>query len=217
MQVVKRIGNKRKPVPAALAANPDAARPKNVAMKRRGRVPSPHTEYGPYAYTEISGNQGANWVMISQPMVVQLELGGWIKRNENGLYVLVEFVQGFLRYREELQHRRRTRASAATRLQEARALAIELRIARDSGDVVQMSEAIGLVQSIAGATRAEFGSLPSRVTRDLEQRVIIEKEVNQSLNRLADKLANEISNIESSGEGYPGGADEDDPIGPGKA
>jgi hypothetical protein len=65
MQVVKRIGNKREPVPAALAANPDAARPKNVAVKRRGRVPSPHTEYGPYAYTEISGKQGANWVMIS--------------------------------------------------------------------------------------------------------------------------------------------------------
>jgi hypothetical protein len=50
--------------------------------------------------------------MISQPMVVQLELGGWIKRNQNGLYYLVEFVQGFLRYREELQNRRRIRASA---------------------------------------------------------------------------------------------------------
>jgi hypothetical protein len=62
MQVVKRIGNKRKPSPAALAANPDAARPQKIAEKRRGRVPSPHTEYGPYAYTEISGNQGANWL-----------------------------------------------------------------------------------------------------------------------------------------------------------
>jgi hypothetical protein len=178
-------------------------------------VPSPHTEYGPYAYTEISGNQGANWIMISQPMVVQLELGGWIKRNQDGVYVLVEFVQGFLRYREELQNRRRTRASAATRLQEARALAIELRTARDSGELVQMSEAVGLVQAMAGATRAEFGSLSARVTRDLQLRGVIETEVNESYNRLADKLAKEIADIEPGGEEYPESADEDDAIGPG--
>jgi hypothetical protein len=192
MQVVKRIGNKRKPVPSALAANPDVARPKNVAMKRRGRVPSPHTEYGPYAYTEISGNQGANWVMISQPMIVQLELGGWIKRNENGLYVLIEFIQGFLRYREELQKRRRTRSSVATRLQEARAIEIELRTARDAGELIEMSAAIALAQSIAGETRAVFGALPARFTRELEMRAKLETMVNEGFNQIADKLEKEM-------------------------
>ena len=212
MQVVRRIGNKRKPVPAALAANPDAARPKKIAEKRRGRVPSPHTEYGSYAYTEISGNQGANWVMISQPMVVQLELGGWIKRNENGLYVLVEFVQGFLRYREELQKRRRTRSSTATRLQEARATEIELRTARDAGELIEMSAAIALAQSIAGETRAVFGALPARITRDPELRAKIEQAVNEGFNTLADKLEKEIAALDcSDGVGLSSAEDDDAP------
>jgi phage terminase Nu1 subunit (DNA packaging protein) len=136
--------------------------------------------------------------MISQPMVVQLELGGWIKRNQNGLYVLVEFVQGFLRYREELQKRRRIRSSAATRLQEARALEIELRTARDAGELIELSEAIALAQMIAGETRAVFGALPARITRDLELRARIEEAIDEALNALADKLQRETAALDCS-------------------
>jgi phage terminase Nu1 subunit (DNA packaging protein) len=131
-------------------------------------------------------------------MIVQLELGGWIKRNENGLYVLIEFIQGFLRYREELQKRRRTRSSVATRLQEARAIEIELRTARDAGELIEMSAAIALAQSIAGETRAVFGALPARFTRDLEMRAKLETMVNEGFNQIADKLEKEMAALACS-------------------
>jgi hypothetical protein len=126
-------------------------------------------------------------------MVVQLELGGWIKRNENGRYVLVEFIQGFLRYREELEKRRRTRSSTATRLQEARAIEIELRTARDAGELIEMSAAIAFAQTIAGEIRVIFGALPARITRDLELRTKIAQAVNEGFNTLAGKLEKEIA------------------------
>jgi hypothetical protein len=132
--------------------------------------------------------------MISQPMVVQLELGGWIKRNQNGLYVLVEFVQGFLRYREELLKRRRTRSSTATRLEEARAIQIELRTAREAGELIEVSDAIALAQLVAG----EVGALPARITRDLELRAKIEQAVNEGFNTLAGKLEKEIAALDCS-------------------
>jgi phage terminase Nu1 subunit (DNA packaging protein) len=156
--------------------------------------------YGAAKGIEITAAQGANIVLREPATISELEAGGWFKRKDNGLFDLIEFIHGFRRYQEELKRRGEERRIAPNRIQEARALEIELRTARDAGELVEMEKAIALAQSVAGETRAEFGSLPARITRDLEQRAIIEKEVNESFNRLADKLAREIANIEHARE-----------------
>jgi phage terminase Nu1 subunit (DNA packaging protein) len=112
--------------------------------------------------------------------------------------VLVEFVQGFLRYREELQKRGRTRSSTATRLEEARAIQIELRTAREAGELIDVSDAIALAQSVAGEVRVIFGALPARITRDLELRAKIEQAVNDGFATLAGKLEKEIAALDCS-------------------
>jgi hypothetical protein len=61
-----------------------------------------------------------------------------------------------------------------------------------------MAAAIAMVQALAGETRAVFGSLPARITRDLELRAKIEQAVNEGFNTLADKLEKEIAALDGS-------------------
>jgi hypothetical protein len=153
---------------------------------------------GIIAGLEITAQQAANIVGVTPVTMGQLVKAGWIKPAESGLYEAVTFIRGWTAYKDELRKRARTKMGAASRIQEARALEIELRTARDAGELVELSAAIAFAQSIAGETRAVFGALPARFTRDLEMRAKLETMVNEGFNQIADKLEKEISALDGS-------------------
>jgi hypothetical protein len=141
---------------------------------------------------EITAQQAANIVGVTPVTMGQLVKAGWIKPAESGLYEAVTFIRGWTAYKDELRKRAGTKMGAASRIQEARALEIELRTARDAGELVELSAAIAFAQSIAGETRAVFGALAARFTRDLEMRAKLETMVNEGFNQIADKLEKEM-------------------------
>src|ERR1017187_4151222 len=132
---------------------------------------------------EITAQQAGNIVEVTCITIGQLEKAGWFKRETSGLYSLIEFMRGWTRYRNELIKRAR-QPKSGNRMQDARTIEIELRTARDSGELMDMSAAIAYVQSVAGEFRASFGALPARVTRDLELRAKIENAVNECFNQV---------------------------------
>jgi hypothetical protein len=158
----------------------------------------------------LTGSQCANIAGVSAVAVGNLEKAGWFKRDDTGFFEAVAFIRGWSAYKDELRRRAGTKQDAASRIQEARATEIELRTARDAGELTEMSTAIALVQSIAGETRAVFGALPTRFTRDLEMRAKLETMVNEGFNQIADKLEKEMAALACSD-----GASADDDDAPG--
>ena len=82
--------------------------------------------------TEQSGlipiGQAARLLMISEERIRQLVKQGYVPKSEKRGYVqLVGAVQGYLKYLNE-DERRSTRSAADSRVRDARALEIELRI-----------------------------------------------------------------------------------------
>ena len=158
----------------------------------------------------LTATQCANIVGLSAVAIGNLEKAGWFERDDTGIFEAVAFIRGWTAYKDELRKRVGTKQGAASRIQEARAIEIELRTARDAGELIEMSAAIALVQSIAGETRAIFGALPARITRDLELRTKIEQAVNDGFNTLADKLEKEIAALDGGDGSDLLSADDDD-------
>jgi phage terminase Nu1 subunit (DNA packaging protein) len=146
----------------------------------------------------LTATQCANIAGVSAVAIGNLEKAGWFKRDDTGFFEAVAFIRGWSAYKDELRKRAGTKQGAANRIQEARAIEIELRTARDAGELIEMSAAIGVVQSIAGETRAVFGALPARFTRDLEMRAKLETMVNEGFNQIADRLEREMAALACS-------------------
>jgi phage terminase Nu1 subunit (DNA packaging protein) len=146
--------------------------------------------------------------MVNEQYIVNLNRDGWVHRTASGKYRLVEVVQGFLNAKAAAA-KRNTRSASEDRIRDARATEIELRNAIRARELVETSAATTLVHSMCGAVRTEFGSLPARVTRDLKLPRQIEKEVNEALNRIADRLEKESAALEEGREDTEGSEDED--------
>src|ERR1017187_2020534 len=107
---------------------------------------------------EITAQQAANILSIAPTAVGLLEKAGWFQRkNDSKLFDLIEFMRGWTRYKEELVKRAR-QPKSGNRLQDVRATEIELRTARDAGELIEMSVAIELVRSRSEEHTSELQS-----------------------------------------------------------
>ncbi|KYK44678.1 hypothetical protein A1D31_36495 [Bradyrhizobium liaoningense] len=123
--------------------------------------------------------------MVSAERVRQLSKEGWIEKQGKDQFYLVDVVQGYIRYRNDAD-RRAQKSAADSRVRDARAREIELRNAVREGRLIEIEEAMAIVEQITGLFRAETAGLPARVTRDLQFRKTIETALNDILERVAD-------------------------------
>jgi hypothetical protein len=135
---------------------------------------------------------------LTQPRLAQLEQQGFIARTSPGRWRLVDLVQGYVKFLKE-ETKRRTGTASLSRVQEARALEIEQRTARNSARTIELEDAVGLVDSVIGGIRADLNGLPARCTRDLDERVKLEVEINDVLTRAADRLDQESAAAAAGG------------------
>jgi hypothetical protein len=126
--------------------------------------------------------------MVSPERIRQLSKDGWIEKQGRDQFFLVDVVQGYIRFRND-SDRRAQKSAADSRVRDARAREIELRNAVREGRLIEIDEAIAIVEEMIGLFRAETAGLPAHVTRDLQFRKTIETAVNDILERVADIAA----------------------------
>lgn len=182
-------------------------------------APAPDAPRGALMTAEMAGRL----LMKSGERIRQLVREGWIPKHGTGAntrYALVDVVQGYIRFRDDVE-KRATKTAAATRISDARAREIELRTAIREGHLIDLDEAIEAVEELMGLLRSELSGLPARCTRDLQVRRTIETARNDILERIADLAAEKAAAMGSrrnSGAALPtdatgrvGGAEPDAP------
>jgi phage terminase Nu1 subunit (DNA packaging protein) len=145
---------------------------------------------------------------LSRQRVGQLADEGVFSRNANGLYDLDNCRLAYIRWIRDDQ-RRTTKSASTSRVQDARAREIELRMARDAHRLIETDEAIAVCDEIVGTYKAELAGLPARVTRDMGLRQTIETEIDDICRRVADRLEQRASDLRSSGEAGTSDAEDD--------
>jgi phage terminase Nu1 subunit (DNA packaging protein) len=136
---------------------------------------------------EITTAQATELFGVGARRLQQMVAEGVIPKTSRGRYRLVPTVQGVVRgLRNEIH--RASRNQAANRVAEARARQIELRVAREAGELCQTSEALEFVDDVLGTMKADLLGFPAQMSgrdRDLQDR--IEAGVDQILRRAADR------------------------------
>lgn len=143
----------------------------------------------------ISIAQAARLLMISEERIRQLQKQGYIPRlDKRGVVPLVGAVQGYLRYLKD-DERRSAKSAADSRVRDARALEIELRIAERARDLIPWEDALADMAELAALVRAELAGLPARLTRSLDERGKIETEIDGVLARLSERAAQKAQSL----------------------
>ena len=146
--------------------------------------------------------QAARLLMISEERIRQLQKQGYVARSDKrGVVQLVGAVQGYLRYLKD-DERRSAKSAADSRVRDARALEIELRIAERSRDLIPLEDALADMAEFAAAVRSELAGLPARLTRIMDERHRIETEVDGVLARLSERAAEKAAAL-GAGRGDP--------------
>lgn len=129
----------------------------------------------------VPTTQVAAVLMVSGERIRQLQNDGYIPRSPvRGHVSLVGAVQGYIRFLKD-ESRASSRVASESRVRDARAREMELRIAEREGRLVDMADVIAFETDVLGSLAAQLSTLSSRVTRDLAIREKIDKELDDIL------------------------------------
>ena len=133
---------------------------------------------------------------------------GYVARPRPGRTTIVSAVQGYIRFLKD-EDRKTSKTAADTRVRDARAAEIEMRVAIQKRQMIPIEDATALVDILVGKVREEITGLPARVTRDVDLRRKIEAEVNGSQVRLSEAVTALLEFARKGGElPYAGAADD---------
>ena len=156
----------------------------------------------------ITAEQAGRLLMITRQRIEALAKDGHIPRAAKGKYPLVGVVQGYVNFLKD-EARRTSKSAAASRVTDARAQEIELRIRKQMHELIDINEHDAIVDEAFGALKARLIGIPVRVTRDMTLRRRIEDEINGALASTASDLLEKAASLRSSGE-VPAAQPEDD-------
>jgi len=146
--------------------------------------------------------------MVTPEWIRRLTKDGWITKADRGRYRGVDVVQGYVRFLKD-DARRSTKTAAHSRLQEIRARKEELNVAQAERELVPLVDAMTLVDEVAGIVVARVNAIPARVTRNIEQRSALQREVDEALVEVADRVEKLGRSFRSGGDD-PAADEEDD-------
>jgi len=148
----------------------------------------------------IELEMAARLLMVSGERVRQLVKAGYIaKPAARGRYNLVAVVQGYIRFLKD-EERRTSKSAADSRVRDARAREIEMRNDERMRKLIPAEDATAALDYLAGQVGEALGSIPARVTRDIELRRTIEAEVNAAKETIAKALAASADVVEKGGD-----------------
>jgi len=173
---------------ASICDNPKsfrACRPSSslVVMARTAANNGDHDAAG-----TIPVDVAAKLLMVTPEWVRRLTKDGWIAKTDRGRYRVVDVVQGYIRFLKD-DARRSSKTASLSRLQDIRTRKEELAVAQTERELVPLVEAMTLVDEVAGAVVARINAIPARLTRNIEQREQLQREVDDALTEVADRIA----------------------------
>jgi hypothetical protein len=132
---------------------------------------------------------------VTKQRVGQLVAEGWFKPldGHRGLFNWMDANSGHARYMRD-EGRRTTKSAAESRVRDARAEEILLRVGLRSGDLMEHAEHTAIIDEVVGLFRSELSGLPARLTRDLQERGRIEQVVYDILERISARAAEAARN-----------------------
>ena len=156
----------------------------------------------------VGTDQCAKLLDITPEWLRRLTASGQIPKRARGRYNLVEAVHGYVKFLRE-DAARNTKTAQLSRMQEAKAAEIEMRLAEKRRELVPVDEVQAAIDIMIAKFRDELSGLPARFTRDMDLRRKLEAETNASLNRIAKALAASAEFIEKGGDLPDGGSSDD--------
>jgi len=148
----------------------------------------------------ISIPQAARLLAVTPARVRQLIAEGYIERTDRGRVLLVSAVQGYLRSWHASQTRAEDRHADGTRVRNARADEIELRVAAERERLMERADADASMQIVVDITKAELASLPRRIGGTTADRRRA-KELVEAVGRTIDiSLARQTENLRTGRE-----------------
>lgn len=145
------------------------------------------TEASPSPGTQVSLDVAAQLIMVTPRWVQKLAKDGWIPKAERGRYSLIGVVQGYINFLKD-EARRASKSAADSRVRDARAREIELRVARQQADLIAYAEHVAILDEIIGHIRAEMDGAPARITRDLTVRQELQGIIHDCLDKASRRL-----------------------------
>lgn len=130
--------------------------------------------------TMLTTVQAGALLMVTDRWVRDLSRKGYIPAPVDGKVPLVGAVQGYIRWLKD-EERRTSKTAAASQVQQARAREIELRIAREAGELLQREDVEAFCADALALFRSALGGIPTAATRDIALRLKIETLLNDAL------------------------------------
>jgi hypothetical protein len=156
----------------------------------------------------LTVRQAAQLLKMTTERVRQLSRDGWIPKAARGAYPLVASVHGYIEFLRD-EARRSNQNIPANRARDARAREIELRIAEREGHLIPTDEALAVMDEIVALCRTELQTIAARSSSDVATRREIEKQSNESLRRISDKLASRSSDVRAGVSAVQADAEDD--------
>lgn len=138
-------------------------------------------------------------LMLTPQRVNQIERDGWIPKTARNEYALLPAIQGYLKFLKD-HERRSSKSAEAARVQNARAVEIELRNARAAGQLYDAEDVEAVFADVLGTYRSELSGVAAASTRDLTQRAIIEKHLNGAIDRCRERFEKASQDLRSGRE-----------------
>jgi hypothetical protein len=144
------------------------------------------------ASTILAASVVADLIGVTPSRLRQLAAAGSIPRADRGRYRLGDVVRGYVNSLKAETVRAASQAASRDRLLAAKAAAIEQRVQRDAGRLVDLNETMDVVGELFAMTRAEIGAVPTTYTRDVPERKRLENLIDAAFNRCADKIEEKL-------------------------
>lgn len=136
----------------------------------------------PLAAGECDSATAAKLLMCTVQWFGRLVRDGWIKKLGPNRYMIVDVVQGHIKFMKD-ENRRATKTQSTSRVQDARAAQIELQTQKELRDVIPIEDVCAFLSEVLGTLRTELGGVAAASTRDAELREAIEKNQDAAINR----------------------------------
>jgi hypothetical protein len=173
------------------------------------------TKLQPLAGILLNTADAAKLIGKSAVWLAKLVKDGHVKPGDKlgreTVYKPAAVVGGYIGYLTDEQ-RRSSKSATLSEVQRARATEIRLRIAREQHELIDLDEALSVLDEIVGGLRADFSGLAASVTRDSTLRSLIEEKIDAIFQRHADSLTQKARALRASGAAPD--ADAEDAAGP---
>lgn len=149
----------------------------------------------------ISVSEAASLLGLTPQRVRQLAQGGYVAMLSPGKLTPARAAQGYALFLREVASKT-TKTAADSRVRDARAAEIELRIAERLRELVPADETQTVIDHIVAAHLEAWAGLPAMITRDVRERARIEAIVKKAQGQIARRTT-EASRVLREGGKLP--------------